>query len=35
MPIGTNTVTTDSITKILESKVYKVLDKELPSKGVL
>jgi multidrug efflux pump subunit AcrB len=33
MPIGTNTVTTDSITKILESKVYKVLDKELPQKG--
>lgn len=33
MPIGTNTATTDSVTKILEGKVYKVLDKELPAKG--
>ena len=33
MPIGTNTSTTDSVTKILESKVYKILDKELPAKG--
>lgn len=33
MPIGTRTETTDSVTKILEQKVYKVLDKELPQKG--
>ncbi len=33
MPIGTNTITTDSVTRILESRIYKVLDKELPSKG--
>lgn len=33
MPIGTSTTTTDSVTKILEGKVYKVLDKELPAKG--
>jgi multidrug efflux pump subunit AcrB len=32
MPIGTSTTTTDSVTKILESKVYQILDKELPSK---
>ncbi|MDE3234587.1 MAG: efflux RND transporter permease subunit [Bacteroidota bacterium] len=30
MPVGTKTVTTDSITHILEQRVYKVLDKEKP-----
>lgn len=33
MPIGTDTKVTDSVTKILETKVYKVLDKELPNKN--
>lgn len=33
MPIGTKTETTDSVTRVLENKVYKVLDKELPVKG--
>lgn len=33
MPIGTKTNTTDSVTRILEKKVYKILDAELPSKG--
>ena len=32
MPIGTRTEATDSVTKILESRVYKVLENELPSK---
>jgi len=32
MPIGTKTTATDSVTRILESRVYKVLDKELPGK---
>jgi len=32
MPIGTSTATTDSVNKILESKVYQILDKELPTK---
>lgn len=32
MPIGTKTEATDSVTRILESRVYKVLDKELPGK---
>jgi multidrug efflux pump len=30
MPVGTNVVTTDSITHVLEQKVYKVLEKEKP-----
>ena len=30
MPIGTKTVTTDSVTRILESRVRKVLEKEHP-----
>ena len=30
MPVGTNIKTTDSVTRILEKKVYKVLDKENP-----
>ena len=33
MPIGTATEATDSVTKILESRVYKVLQNELPSKN--
>ncbi|MFY7964191.1 MAG: efflux RND transporter permease subunit [Chitinophagaceae bacterium] len=33
MPIGTSTVTTNAALKSLEEKVYKVLDKELPTKG--
>lgn len=33
MPIGTKTEKTDSVTRILESKVYGILDKELPNKG--
>lgn len=32
MPVGTSTATTDSVTKILESKVYKILENELPNK---
>jgi multidrug efflux pump subunit AcrB len=32
MPIGTKTTATDSVTRILESRVYKVLDKEFPGK---
>jgi multidrug efflux pump len=30
MPVGTNVVTTDSVTHVLEKKVYKVLAKENP-----
>jgi multidrug efflux pump len=30
MPIGTNTSTTDSVVRILENKVYKILEKEKP-----
>ncbi len=30
MPVGTNIKTTDSVTHVLEKKVYKVLDKENP-----
>ncbi|MFT3979628.1 MAG: efflux RND transporter permease subunit [Ferruginibacter sp.] len=33
MPVGTRVETTDSITGILEKRVLKVLDKELPQKG--
>ena len=33
MPIGTKTATTDSVTRLLEKKVYKILDAELPSKN--
>lgn len=33
MPIGTKTATTDSVVRVLEKKVYKILDAELPSKG--
>ncbi len=33
MPIGTRTEVTDSATRILESKVYKILENELPSKN--
>jgi multidrug efflux pump subunit AcrB len=31
MPVGTNVKTTDSVTNVLEKKVYKVLEKENPS----
>jgi multidrug efflux pump len=30
MPVGTNVITTDSVTHVLEKKVYKVLEKENP-----
>jgi multidrug efflux pump len=30
MPIGTNTSTTDSVVRILENRVYKILEKEKP-----
>ncbi|MBR2649899.1 MAG: efflux RND transporter permease subunit [Sediminibacterium sp.] len=30
MPIGTNTKTTDSVVRILENRVYKILEKEKP-----
>lgn len=30
MPVGTSAETTDSVTKVLEGRVYKVLDKEKP-----
>jgi multidrug efflux pump subunit AcrB len=33
MPVGTKTSTTDSVTRILERKVTKILEKELPEKG--
>ena len=32
LPIGTKTATTDSVVKILEQKVYAILDKDLPIK---
>jgi multidrug efflux pump subunit AcrB len=32
LPIGTKTSTTDSVVKILEKKVYSILDKDLPTK---
>lgn len=32
MPSGTKTETTDSVTRILESKVYKILENEMPNK---
>lgn len=32
MPAGTKTKTTDSVTRILEAKVYKVLQNEMPNK---
>ncbi|MFY8091576.1 MAG: efflux RND transporter permease subunit [Chitinophagaceae bacterium] len=32
MPVGTKTETTDSVTRILESKVYKILENEMPTK---
>ncbi len=32
MPVGTNIKTTDSVTTVLEKRVYKVLEKETPDK---
>jgi multidrug efflux pump len=32
MPVGTSAETTDSVTRVLEQRVYKVLEKELPGK---
>ncbi len=32
MPVGTSVITTDSVTSVLEKKVYKVLEKENPGK---
>lgn len=32
MPVGTDVKYTDSVTRILEKRVYKILDKELPGK---
>ena len=32
MPVGTDVKYTDSITRVLEKRVYKILDKELPGK---
>lgn len=32
MPVGTKTETTDSVTRILENKVYKILENEMPNK---
>lgn len=32
LPVGTKTETTDSVTRILESKVYKILENEMPNK---
>jgi len=32
MPVGTDVKYTDSVTRLLESRVYKVLDKEMPGK---
>jgi len=32
MPVGTDVKYTDSITRLLEKRVYKILDKELPGK---
>jgi len=33
LPVGTKTATTDSITSILEKRVHKVLENEMPQKG--
>jgi multidrug efflux pump len=32
MPVGTSAETTDSVTRVLEQRVYKVLEKEMPGK---
>lgn len=33
MPVGTKTATTDSVTAILEKRVQKILENEMPNKG--